>query len=429
MAEEKPSNNSAETRNKAVWLWLLRTALLILSLFEGGSFLTGLPLLYRSYLTICPAAVCRDDRLNILHAAQLEALGLSLEWYAWFNILLVLVMATVCFAAAAILVWKRSNDVMALYVAIFLVQLGGGYSVAEELPWMNVPGMEQIIVAQNQLAFVMLPILFYLFPDGRFVPRWTRWMALLLIGNTVFDFFAPDLIAESSLLLPAVLLYLVPSIYAQVYRYRRVSGPVERQQTKWALYGLSTAITVFVGITILYTIFNLDARAPVLVAVALDALLYVAVMLIPISIGIAILRYRLFDIDVIIRRTLIYTALTVLLALMYFSSVVAFQQLFTIVTGRVSEVAVVISTLLIAALFAPLRRRVQDVIDRRFFRRKYDAQQVLARFAATARDETNVDQLTAELIRVVQETMQPAHMSVWLIPAADRKGTIVRAVN
>jgi hypothetical protein len=134
----------------------------------------------------------------------------------------------------------------------------------------------------------------------------------------------------------------------------------------------------------------------------------------PIGIGISILRYRLWDIDIIIRKTLVYAVLTALLALVYFGLVVLLQSIFETLSGQESPLVIVASTLVIAALFAPLRRRVQDLIDRRFYRRKYDAQQVLAQFADTVRDETDMDRLTAELQRAVQETLQPETVSIWL---------------
>ena len=191
------------------------------------------------------------------------------------------------------------------------------------------------------------------------------------------------------------------TVGAQVYRYVKVSGAVEREQTKWFLLGL---VLAFVPLLLLFLVVD---TASMLGTIAFTAL--------PIGIGISILRYRLWDVDVIIRKTLVYTVVTALLALVYFGSVVLLQRLFGVLTGvEQSPLAVVVSTLAIAALFTPLRRRIQDWIDRRFFRKKYNAQQVLAQFALTARDETDLDALTAELVRVVQETMQPEQVSVWL---------------
>lgn len=144
----------------------------------------------------------------------------------------------------------------------------------------------------------------------------------------------------------------------------------------------------------------------------------VGLMAIPISMGIAILRYRLYGIDIIINRTLVYGPLTGMLVVIYFGGIVLSQRVFVLVTGEKSTLAVVASTLLIAALFNPMRRRIQTFIDRRFYRRKYDARKTLESFSTKLRDETDLEELNAELVRVVRETMQPAHVSLWLRPDA-----------
>ena len=188
-----------------------------------------------------------------------------------------------------------------------------------------------------------------------------------------------------------------------VVRYRRSVGAI-RLQMKWLLVTVGLPIVVFI----------LLALAEELLGLSFSNLLYAAMYLaIPAGLGISLLRYRMFDVDTVIRKTAVYGALTVLLALTYFGIVILMQRVLAPVTGE-STIAVVLSTLLIAALFLPLRRRVQDAIDRRFYRRKYDAEKVLAAFAATARDETDLDALTAELIRVIQDTMQPESVSIWL---------------
>jgi hypothetical protein len=145
-------------------------------------------------------------------------------------------------------------------------------------------------------------------------------------------------------------------------------------------------------------------------------------MLLPLSIGVAVLRSHLFDIDVLINRTLVYGSLTATLVALYFGGIVALQRLFVVLTGERSTLAVVVSTLAIAALFNPLRRRVQSFIDRRFYRRKYDARKTLEAFSSKLRDETDLETLNKELVGVVRETMQPAHASLWLRPDTVRKG-------
>lgn len=197
-----------------------------------------------------------------------------------------------------------------------------------------------------------------------------------------------------------------------VYNAFTSRDAVSRAQLRWGLGGVIIGLALFFVAAYSGLFFDVPAG----VQRILDVFGSLSFGIMGIMLGIAVMRYRLFDIDVIIRRTTSYAILTGLLVLVYFGSVVVLQRLLSPVTGE-STIAVVLSTLLIAALFLPLRRRVQSAIDRRFFRQKYDAEQVLAQFAATVRDETDLDELTAELVRVIQETMQPELVSVWLAPA------------
>ena len=190
-------------------------------------------------------------------------------------------------------------------------------------------------------------------------------------------------------------------------RYRR-AAMVEREQIKWLLYAVGVFVAFYV--VLLPTQGEFDQLGRDL----FNLFFPLFILAFPLAIGIAILRYRLYDIDVIIRKTLVYSVLTALLALIYFGGVVLVQQLTRSITGESSDVAIVVSTLVIAALFFPLRRRVQNVIDRRFYRRKYDAAKTLAAFSATVCDEVELEKLTSELLKVVSETMQPTNASLWL---------------
>ena len=273
-------------------------------------------------------------------------------------------------------------------------------------------------------AFGFFVFSFLLFPDGRLPSgRWrpVAWIAaanylvgglLGLLWNPLFGEFFPYV--EPPFRLPdyfvvgaafGVFLFinfalLVLSAVSLVLRLRRATGG-ERQQLKWFVYAVALFAMVFPS-----SIFFLgDGR-----------LIVFLLPLVPAAAGIAILRHRLFDIDVVINRTLVYGALTVVLAAVYFATVVASQYAFRVLTGQESQLAIVASTLAIAALFVPLRRRVQGFVDRRFYRRKYDAAKTLAAFNARLRDETDLDALSDDLVGVARGTVQPEHASLWLRP-------------
>jgi hypothetical protein len=196
------------------------------------------------------------------------------------------------------------------------------------------------------------------------------------------------------------------SVVSLFVRYRR-AREIERQQIKWLLY----AAVLFV---LIYSVTGLPSDSSSPLTSILNFLSDLTLLAIPIAIAIAILRYRLYDIDILIRRTLQYSLLTGLLALVYFGSVVLLQGLLSTFDEQASPLVIVVSTLLTAALFNPLRHSLQNMIDWRFYRRKYDAEQALVQFAITARDEVDQEHLTAALVGVVQETIQPEKASLWL---------------
>ena len=205
----------------------------------------------------------------------------------------------------------------------------------------------------------------------------------------------------------APLLYV--AIALSVFLRLRRAVEVERQQLKWFAY----AAAIF-AVSTLLNVSTLAVDAPLWVERAELAIFSVAGTTVPIAIGIAILRYRLYDIDLIINRTLVYGSLTAMLILVYVGGVVSLQYAFRALTGQGSQLAIVASTLAIAALFNPLRGRIQAFVDRRFYRRKYDAAKTLEAFSAKLRDETDLEALNDDLAGVVAETRPPAHVSVWL---------------
>jgi hypothetical protein len=225
------------------------------------------------------------------------------------------------------------------------------------------------------------------------------------------------------LMLPAC---IVVSAVSLVLRYRRARGEV-RQQIKWLAFAACFVGVGYLVVMIVLMFFapealeNQASPTPLWVDF-LTSLLLASFAGIPVAVGIAILRYRLYDIDIIINRALVYVSLTATLVVVYLGGVVLLQRLFLLLTGQRSTLAIVASTLLIAALFSPLRRWVQGFVDRRFYRKKYDAAKTLDAFSVRLRDETRLDALGEDLIGVVTRTVQPAHASLWLRPEAGPKG-------
>src|SRR5829696_3445742 len=280
------------------------------------------------------------------------------------------------------------------------------------LPWMAL-----VCSRRGSTFFFTTPTiaLFVLFPDGGFVPRWARWLILFSIPLSVAMIFQPP--AYSWALVGMI---VIGAVYAQVYFFFYVTTTTERQQTKWVLFGILLWLLLMGMLSVPYTLeLSFPAGRPLpWWTLITSAVWWLALVIVPLSLSIAVLRYRLYDIDVFINRTIVYVSLTLMLGLVYLGSVVTLQYAFRALTGQVEQpqLAIVVSTLVIAALFHPLRRRIQSFIDRRFYRRKYDAAKTLEAFSARLRDETDLEALNGELVAVVRETMQPEHVSLWLRP-------------
>jgi hypothetical protein len=286
------------------------------------------------------------------------------------------------------------------------------------------------------LAVGFIVFLALLFPDGRLPSRRWRWFAwlslLLIITGAVWGAFTPGAILSLGQInnplgvegLPNVweltqtlMLTLIFVSAASLFMRLRAASGVERQQIKWFTY---TAVVASSAALLTYTIS--EPMGALWLKWVGYVVMQVALICMPISMGIAILRYRLYEIDILINRTLVYGSLTAVLVALYFGVIVVLQSLFVSLTGQQSTLAVVASTLLIAALFTPLRRHIQSFIDRRFYRSRYDARKTLEALSAKLRDETDLAALSEDLVGVVRETMQPAHVSLWLRPETAWKG-------
>lgn len=399
---------------------------LILALVTTGTFAASVPAELALLHQLCTgvSTSCLPTQLTPAGVESLRALGLGPAEYA--TLLVALDIFSVCCwcLVALVLFLRRSSDRMALFSALTLVTFGAGrFSLAPSALALIHPQWALAIDDVRFIGSACLSIFVYIFPSGHFAPRWMRWIALAWITPQLGEFFLPgtayDLTRAHPLLqLAGFLAFVLSVVFAQVYHYRRISTPLQRQQTRWVVFGVAISLTGYLALSFMLPLLAPSVTQPGSAAnLATDITTTLVILLIPLSIGIAILRAQLFDIDTLINRTLVYGTLTAILAALYTASVVALQAaLDSFVPG--SQLAIVASTLGAIALFQPLRRRIQHTIDRAFYRRKYNAAKTLAAFSATLRSELDLDDLRMHLLKAVRETMHPTHASLWLLPAS-----------
>jgi hypothetical protein len=395
---------------------LLARALWVAAAVLAASLsIAGIPARFHVLQTVCTGGSCGQfgAPLTPPMALTLHHLGLTLALYAGYTMALEVMTSLVSVLLGALLFW-RARTVGTLFAASVLVTFGALSTNLPDALARAHPAMFTPVALLDGLALSALAVFLYVFPNGRFVPGWTRIPAAVAVVFFAIVFLYPQGLLQPmnnppSLVGEVVLLLI--GVAAQVYRYRDVSGTVERQQTKWVVFGVAVAFSVNAGLLVLSLV--LPASNP-LIAMAQDTLFSLCGLLMPITIAIAVLHHRLYDIDALANRTLVYGSLTVSLAAFYLGSVVVLQALFRAVTGQRSDLAIAIATLLLAALFNPWRRRLQAFIDRRFYRRKYDATRILAGFSTRLRDEVDLRRLERDILTVVVETMQPERAAFWL---------------
>jgi hypothetical protein len=350
-------------------LLVARATWVALATLSLGLFVASIPVAYARYGTLCEGVRCDFFQLSPEDARVLEGWNLSIDFYAVYNVAFDIVSTLGFWVAGVTLFWRRSDARMTLFASITFVTfgaLGPLDALADAYAGWALPVAFVYFVGSASFF-----VLFYVFPDGRFVPGWTRatvaaWMFYLLL----YYFFPNSPFSPGSWPSPINIALLTgffaSLVLAQTYRYRRVSNPVERQQTKWVVFGLAAAITVLVGASLI----GIYTRPPkVLYELVGVTTISLSFLLIPFSIFVAILRHRLWDIDLIIKFTLVYSSLSVVLTALFAITDTLLQSLFFFFTGvEQSLVATFASVIFIAVAFQPLRNRIQGGVNRLFDR-------------------------------------------------------------
>lgn len=349
-------------------------------------------------------------------AIALELTGFSFQFYAILITTLQVFLFALYLSIGIFLFVRRSDDWLTLIVSLTLitsVHADMYRALLNENPELTIPALLLSLINSTLLISI-----FYIFPTGKFYPRWTILLAVVT-GITLFA----GVFTYNSILAPQgwpagndfvfYLIVFLPAMFVMLFRYQRVLNSVQRQQTRWVVFGIALTwggelvLTLFRNLVPVF-----QQNAGLFVFLNIVTLLWTTIL--PVSILIAVLRSHLWDIDLIIRRTLIYTVLTVILAVIYFGSIILFQEVIQNLTGEQSPIVTITITLVIAALVNPLRQIVQNYIDQLFYRRRYNAEQIMEEFSLSLRSEVNLDQLTDQLITLVRDTMQPEFISLWL---------------
>ena len=394
------------------WLLLARVGLSTVAGLALALFIACLPYYFAAIETVCQTTAC-DNQVGLKASQNLRALGFSHDFLVWFSLAYNFLFVFVSLAVCLVIFWRKPNDRTALVAAFASLTFPNNLITVPSL----LPAFLRLSAqAMSFLSLASFVLLFYVFPDGRFVPSFTRWLWAGVLIAFLAQYLFPSAPFTSLLGQVNLPVLLVSVVVVQIYRYRRVSTSRERQQTKWVVLGVSLSVVGGVLSTELTQSFPAPFTSFPQFYLLVFVVLSPSLLLTPLAFGVAMLRSHLWDIDNIINKALVYGLLAGILGALYVALIIGLEHLAGAIAGQAANnpVVLVISTLATAALFLPLRRRLQALIDRLFYRRKYDAEKTLAAFSATLRNETDLEQLRGHVLAVVNETMQPTHVSLWL---------------
>src|SRR6266571_5032760 len=337
-------SSTTNTRLSGSWLILARIAWVVVIVLSLAVSIADIPLEFAQFHIVCVGSSCTGQQLTAGIVQELHQMNLSVDFYAACFVILDFGFYFVWVVVAVVIFWRKSNDWMALLVALFLVLFSASQGLGSQGSPRDFgaayPSLYILTSFLDSLGWLSFLLFLYLFPDGRFVPRWTAVLvSVMLVALLLFALF-PNSYFNLDRVLPGlgIALYAISvgvSIFSQIYRYIRVSNRVQRQQTKWIVLGLTAAVGIFIGLVVISLRFPSGGNDNFLGEVIGNILFSGVALLIPFSIGFSILRYRLYDIDLLINRTLVYGTLTVLLALIYVGLVIGLGELLRLFTGQV----------------------------------------------------------------------------------------------
>ena len=404
------------TRLDGHWLRLAQVGWIALVALALALFGVSLPFSFLHLHLLCTGAGCAADQLTPAMVAALQQVGLSLDGYATVTLTVNLITLLIWLVVAAVIVWHKPNDLMALLVALMLVLVGttNGTGISSALDQSGYPVAARLL---NVISGPALFLVFSLFPNGRFVPRWTRWLVLVFsLMGIPYDFFPSwpfNLSHNARLLLDGWLFIglILALVIAQIYRYRFVSTSLQRQQTKWIIWGIGIALTFYLATSLLDIILPTPPRSDSLFLIGIQIISTLISSLIPLSIAVSILRYQLWDIDIIINRTLVYGVLTVSIVALYILVVVSLGMLFQ-TQGNLG--IALLATGLVAVLFQPLRTRLQRLVNRLMYGDRDDPYRVISRLGSRLEATLAPEAVLPTIVETVAQALKLPYVAITL---------------